>query len=61
MSEKAPDPKRPPLIPRDEGLTPEGSDPIDVLVSRLKGKTLMVHSPVEFAKAVETIRQGSSR
>jgi hypothetical protein len=61
MSEKAPDPKRPPLIQRDEGLTPEGSDPIDVLVSRLKGKTLMVHSPVEFAKAVETIRQGSSR
>jgi len=37
--------------------SPEVSDPIDLLVTRLKGKTLRVHSPTEFAKAVETIRR----
>jgi hypothetical protein len=40
-------------------LVPEVSDPIDLLVARLKGRTLRVHSPVEFAKAVETIRRGA--
>lgn len=41
----------------DELTNPEVSDPIDLLVSRLKGKTLLVHSPTEFAKAVEAIRR----
>jgi hypothetical protein len=51
--------KPPPISRLDGGLSPEVSDPIDLLVARLKGKTLMVHSPVDFAKSVETIRQRS--
>jgi hypothetical protein len=47
---------RPTFVP-DERLTPEVADPIELLLARLKGKTLMVHSPVEFAKAVETIKR----
>jgi hypothetical protein len=36
---------------------PEGADIIDLTVARLKGKTLAVHSPLDFAKAVEEIRR----
>jgi hypothetical protein len=31
-------------------------DAIDLTVARLKGKTLTVYSPLEFAKAIETIK-----
>jgi hypothetical protein len=50
-------PNTPPSLLPDGPLTPEVSDPIDLLITRLKGKTLMLHSPVEFAKAVETIKR----
>jgi hypothetical protein len=51
-----------PLFSQPEGrLTPEVSDRIYLIVSRLRGKAPMVHSPVEFAKAVEAIGQGPSR
>jgi hypothetical protein len=36
---------------------PEGADIIDLTVARLKGKTLAVHSPLDFAKAVEAIKR----
>jgi hypothetical protein len=61
MGNKPPDNSLPPFFRPDDRLTPEVSDPIDLLVSRLKGKVLMLHSPVEFAKAVETIKHGSPR
>jgi hypothetical protein len=35
----------------------EGADIIDLTVARLKGKTLVVHSPLDFAKAVEAIKR----
>ena len=54
MGNKPPDNARPP-----DGRLPEVSDPIDLLVKRLKGKTLMVQSPLDFAKSIETIRQRS--
>jgi hypothetical protein len=41
----------------DDQPVPEVSDPIDLLVTKLKGKTLRVHSPTEFAKAVDEIRR----
>ena len=53
-------PAKAPLIhPPDLRVTPDVSDPIDLLIARLKGKTLMVHSPAEFAKAVDSIRRAS--
>jgi hypothetical protein len=36
---------------------PEPPDLIELAVARLRGKTLAVHSPVDFAKAVEAIRR----
>jgi hypothetical protein len=36
---------------------PEPPDLIELAVARLKGKTLGVHSPVDFAKAVDAIRR----
>jgi hypothetical protein len=50
-----------PTFRPDGAASPEVTDPIDLAVARLKGKTLMVRSPVDFAKAVETIRQKSAR
>jgi hypothetical protein len=41
----------------DPRPTPEVSDPIELLVARLKGKVMRVHSPTEFAKAVDAIRR----
>ncbi len=38
-------------------LEPEPLDAIELTVARLKGKTLAVYSPLEFAKAIETIRR----
>jgi hypothetical protein len=59
MGNKPPDNSLPPFFRPDGRLTPEVSDPIDLLVSRLKGKVFMLHAPVEFAKAVETVKHGS--
>jgi hypothetical protein len=36
---------------------PEGADIIDLTVARLRGKTLTVHSPLDFAKGVEAIKR----
>jgi hypothetical protein len=47
----------PPFFRPEPRITPEVSDPIDLLIARLKGKTLMVHSPLDFAKAIETIKR----
>jgi hypothetical protein len=41
-------------------MAPEVSDPIDLAVARLKGRTLKIHSPSEFAKAVEAVRLASA-
>jgi hypothetical protein len=35
---------------------PEPSDPIDVAVGRAKGKTIPIHEPTEFGKAIESLR-----
>jgi len=59
MGNKPPDNSLPPFFQPGGRLTPEVPDPIDTLVSRLKGKVLMLHAPVEFAKAVETLKHGS--
>ena len=61
MGKKPPDNSLPPFFQPDGRLTPEVSDPIDLLVSRLKGKVLMLHAPVEFARAAETLKHGSPR
>lgn len=50
----------PPLSQPDDRMAPEVSDPIDLAVARLKGRTLKIHSPSEFAKAVEAVRQASA-
>jgi hypothetical protein len=56
MGHNAPDDTLPRIYQPDRA-TPEVPDPIELLVSYLKGKTLRVHSPAEFAKAVETIKR----
>jgi hypothetical protein len=57
MGNKPSDNTLPPIFLPDGRLTPEVSDPIDLLIARLKGKTLMVHSPLDFAKAIEAIKR----
>lgn len=41
----------------DPRPTPDVSDPVELLVARLKGKILQVHSPTEFTKALDAIRR----
>ena len=38
-------------------FTPEPLDPIESVMARVKGKTLVVHSPPDFGKAIDAIRR----
>jgi len=51
---------RPQQEPAGLARAPFSADPMDsveTIVSRLKGKTLIVRSPLDFAKAIETIKR----
>ena len=44
------------LSPMTGVAAPEPADPIDLVVRRAKGKTVVIHAPSEFGKAIETVR-----